>query len=230
MAKPVGIYIQFGCGPGTACPREWINFDVSPTLRLQRLPVVGKFFRRGATIFPEGVCIGDIVKGLPVPSGSARGVYASHVLEHLSLKDFQIALENTFQMLMPGGIFRVVVPDLEGRARKYLEKLSAGDVDANSWFMKSTSLGVEDRKRGIEALARSIFGNTAHLWMWDETSMSAALRKVGFIDVRRCRFNDSRDQTFHLIEDKSRFYAGSVEELAIEAIKPGAGLRDVPTS
>jgi predicted SAM-dependent methyltransferase len=190
--------------------------------------VIGKCFRRGVTIFPEGVHLGDIVKGLPIADGSAQGVYASHVLEHLSLTEFWIALENTFRMLKPGGIFRLVVPDLEIRAREYLEKLDAGDAGANSWFMQAAHLGLEYRKRGLGAMARNIFGNTAHLWMWDERSMTAALVKVGFIGVRRCRFNDSQDAAFRLVEDAGRFYDDSVglEECAMEAIKPGIGLPD----
>src|SRR5437870_5716962 len=85
------------------------------------------------------------------------------------------------QNLGPGGIFRHVVTDLEIRAQKYLEKLKLGDAAANSWFMRESRLGLEHRPRGLEALARSSFGNTAHLWMWDERSMTAALEKAGFI-------------------------------------------------
>ena len=226
LGKPEGVYVQFGCGP-SSCPVRWINFDASPTLRLQQLPVIGKFFRRGAIIFPDQVRFGDIVKGLPIDDGSAQGVYASHVLEHLSLADFWTALDRTFRLLRPGGIFRLVIPDLEIRAQKYLEKLTLGDSAANSWFMRKVHLGLEHRTRGLEALARSIFGNSAHLWMWDERSMTAALEKVGFIGVRRCRFNDSQDEAFRLVEVAGRFYDDStgLEECAIEAIKPEIGSR-----
>jgi predicted SAM-dependent methyltransferase len=168
------------------------------------------------------VRFGDIVKGLPIQEGSAQGVYASHVLEHLSLRDFWVALENTFRMLTPGGIFRLVVPDLEARARKYIEKVNAGDANANSWFMRTASLGAQYRNHDLESLARSIFGNTAHLWMWDEISMRDALERVGFIGVRRCRFHDSQDAAFRVVEDALRFYdeVAGLEECAMEAMKP----------
>jgi SAM-dependent methyltransferase len=187
--------------------------------------VIGKFFRRGAIIFADDVRFGDIVKGLPVTDGSAEGVYASHVLEHLSLADFWAALDNTFRLLKPGGIFRLVIPDLEIRAQKYLEKLNAGDAEANIWFMRTTNLGLEHRKRGVEAWARGVFGNSAHLWMWDERSMTAALEKVGFTGVRRCSFGDSQDEAFRLVEDAGRFFDDNagLEECAMEAIKPEIG-------
>jgi SAM-dependent methyltransferase len=215
----MGIYIQYGCG--LSCPDGWINFDASPTLRLQHLPVLGRFFRRG-TVFPAQARYGDIVKGLPVPDNSADGVYASHVLEHLSLADFWLALSNTFRLLKPGGLFRLVVPDLEARARIYLQKLERGEVEANAWLMRAAALGVEHRDRSLEGIARFLLGNSVHLWMWDEKSMSAALRQVGFVDVRRCEFNDSTDAAFRLVEDAGRFFdeAARVSECAMEARRP----------
>jgi len=48
---------------------------------------------------------------------SCRGVYASHVLEHLALDEFHRAIENTMRILEKGGVFRLVVPDLEWAAR-----------------------------------------------------------------------------------------------------------------
>ena len=220
LHEPRGLYVQYGCG--LSCPPGWVNFDISPTLRLQRLPLIGRLFKRGQLVFPNEVRLGDIVKGLPVADGSADGAYASHVLEHLSFTDFRIALGNTFRILKPGGIFRLVVPDLEGRARKYLEMLQSREPTANSWFMRATYLGVENHARGIRATAQNIFGNSSHLWMWDEGSMTAALQAVGFVDVRRCALGDCRDHAFRVVEDAARFYDDSIgiAECAMEAIKP----------
>jgi len=216
----MGIYVQYGCG--LSCPDGWQNFDASPTLRLQRLPLLGPLFKRG-TVFPDQVRYGDILAGLPVGDGTADGAYASHVLEHLSYEDFWTALRNTFRLLKPGGLFRLVVPDLEGRARVYVDKLGRGEADANSWLMRTSLLGEENRRRGAVALLRSALGHNAHLWMWDEPSLAAALRQTGFTDVRRCRFNDSADGAFRLVEEESRFRdtATGLEECAMEARKPG---------
>ena len=225
MQQASAIYVQYGCGQ--SCPDGWINFDASPTLRLQRLPVIGRLFKRGATVFPDGVRFGDIVQGLPVPDGSVQGIYASHVLEHLSHADFWTALDHTFRLLRPGGIFRLVVPDLRSRAQKYIERLETGQTNANSWFMRSARLGSEGSSRGPVELARSLIGRSAHLWMWDEISLAAALDKTGFVDIRRCRFGDCKDGNFRLVEDAGRFYDANdgVEECGMEAMKP-KGLRE----
>jgi SAM-dependent methyltransferase len=216
----MGIYVQYGCG--TSCPQGWINFDVSPTLRLQRLPLIGSLFRRGPVVFPRGVRYGDIVRGLPIADGSVDAIYASHVLEHLALADVGLALGNTFRMLKPGGIFRLIVPDLEIRARKYLAMTERGEGGANSWLMRASTLGQERRPRGVVGFARALFGHSAHLWMWDEPSLRESLRRAGFTDIRRCKFNDSADAAFRLVEDRARFHDTSidVEECAMEARKP----------
>lgn len=217
----MGVYVQYGCGP--SAPDGWTNFDVSPTLRLQRLPVVGGLFKLGGLpVFSDNVRYGDIVAGLPVDDNSVDGIYASHVLEHLAYDDFWMALRNTYRLLKPGGIFRLVVPDLESRARAYLARLGEGDVAANDWFLQNTYLGKQSRPRGPLEYLRYLFGNTAHLWMWDERSMCGALDKVGFTDIRRAAFNDCVDQQFRRVEAIERFRddAIAVDECAIEARKP----------
>ena len=83
------MYIQYGCG--LSAPENWVNFDSSPTLRLQKIPLIGGIATRKVR-FPDNIKYGDIVKGLPnIPYNSCDGVYCSHVLEHLSLEDMRIA-------------------------------------------------------------------------------------------------------------------------------------------
>ena len=111
-------YVQYGCG--LTAPPSWTNFDASPTLRLQKLPVLGAVLTRGGPRFPKHVLYGDIVRGLPIEPASCVAVYCSHVLEHLPREDLRAAVRNTLGHLRPGGVFRCVVPDLEHMAREYL--------------------------------------------------------------------------------------------------------------
>jgi SAM-dependent methyltransferase len=188
------------------------------------LPVIGPLFKRGPIVFGDGVRYGDIVKGLPLPDNSADAVYASHVLEHLDYHDFWKALENTYRVLKSGGRFRLIVPDLELRAPRYIEALDRGDDEANSEFMRRALLGSERRPRGLNRRLRHAFGNAYHLWMWDEQSMGAALRKTGFVNVRRCSFGDSGDPRFDAVEERGRFFDERCngDECAMEAWKPAS--------
>jgi SAM-dependent methyltransferase len=191
-------YVNIGCG--FRAPKTWRNFDASPTLRFERIPLVGRLYTRNAMRFPLNVEYGDILKGLPVEQ--ARAVFASHILEHLSLDDFRVALGHIHKMLAPGGYFRLVVPDLEALARAYLDSESP---KSSHDFMRGTCLGVESRARGIRGLAVSVFGNSKHLWMWDYKSLREELAAVGFENIRRCQFNDSEEAAFRDVEDEGRF-------------------------
>lgn len=214
MTSDRGLYVQYGCG--LSAPTEWANFDVSPTLRIQKVPIIGALLRsRLNTTFPSNVRYGDIIRGLPVPDNSCRGVYCSHTLEHLSLEDFRKALQNTYRMLSDGGIFRCVLPDLEASARKYLEMLANGEKDASLYFMRSTFLGKEVRFKGMKGIAKFLYGNSNHLWMWDSKSLAEELKKVGFREIRNCAFNDCSDDMFRYVEDIGRFQ----DAVAIECKK-----------
>ena len=66
--KPEPRFVQYGCGINA--PDVWINFDASPTLRLQNIPLVGPLITRGRARFPASVRYGDVVRGLPITTGS----------------------------------------------------------------------------------------------------------------------------------------------------------------
>lgn len=197
-------YVQYGCG--LSAPEQWVNYDASPTLQIQKTPLVGDLLKNQLnTRFPTNVRFGDIIKGLPEEVNSVDGLYSSHTLEHLALNDMRRALANSYALLKKGGIFRCVVPDLEYAAREYLRRLDSGDENASHFFMENTLLGVPHRDRGWKGLASTYFGNAHHLWMWDLKSLSAELRNAGFIDIRACAFNDCEDPMFRHVEDPSRF-------------------------
>lgn len=65
----------------------------------------------------------DIRRPLPFTSGSCEAVYAAHVLEHLRPGEARQLLAEIRRLLRPGGVVRIVVPDLEGIARAYLASL-----------------------------------------------------------------------------------------------------------
>ena len=183
-------------------------------------------------LFPElgesaGFPMPDIVADLNIDKLSMLAdesedfVIASHVLEHLSYSDFQSAIQNTRRMLRKGGVFRLIVPDLEERARKYLQKIDSGDDAASIWFMRATLLGLEKRPRGITGFARRVIGNSAHLWMWDRHSIAESLARAGFVGIRQCQTGDSQIAAFTAVEEEDRFYDRQLDlhECAFEAHK-----------
>jgi predicted SAM-dependent methyltransferase len=205
-------YVQYGCGLSVA--KGWRNFDGSPRLRIERTPVVGRVLTRNKFLFPKEAEYGDIVQGLPVAPNGCKGVYCSHVLEHLCLADCQRALLNTKEILEPGGIFRMVIPDLEASIQRYLHTESA---QAASNFMRETCLGHETRERGVMGMLSAWLGNSPHLWMWDFKAMNEALHEAGFVDIRRAEFGDSSDPMFTNVEQRVRWKGC----LGFDCRKPG---------
>lgn len=171
-------------------------------LIFERLPIVGRLYTRNASRFPGNVRYGDIVKGLPIPPESCKGIYCSHVLEHLSFQEFDEALENTYACLQRGGTFRLVVPDLEHLARMYL---SSTDPMASARFIDDSGLGKRMRPRSLTEFLMEWLGGSRHLWMWDERSIAQKLGDQGFRSIRRASFGDAEDKRFCEVEVKERF-------------------------
>lgn len=196
-------YIQFGCG--LCAPPGWINFDGSPTLWLQKyVPFAAPLLvRMGYPMWPiRNIRYGNIVKGLPVAAQSAKAVYCSHILEHLSLQEFRISIRNVHDYLQPGGRFRMVLPDLEYLAREYL---GDGSSQAASKFMEAACLGHHGVTSPVRYLMETLFSRNKHLWMWDEKGLGKELADAGFVDICRAYFRDSQDPRFREVEDLERW-------------------------
>lgn len=208
-------YVQFGSG--NIYVKGWRNYDASPTLLIQQIPIFGKIVKSKLNvIFEEGILYGDVVRGLPEKSNSLDGIFSSHTLEHLALNDFNKALLNCYDYLKPGGIMRAVMPNLQHYVNLYIQESEIGD-DAAINFIKRSYLGRENsrisyRNRMLEAL-----GNSRHQWLWDYKSFKKELDKVGFIDIEEFKFGESDDKYFLIVERPYQFESGAI---AIQCIKP----------
>jgi hypothetical protein len=104
-ARPVNL----GCG-GRFRP-GWLNLDLGPS--------------------SSEVVKWDLRRGLPVEPGTTPFVYSSHMLEHVTPSDAESILRDVFGVLRPGGIVRIVVPDLASLARLYLEAFEKSPQHGN---------------------------------------------------------------------------------------------------
>lgn len=105
------MYLNVGCGEHFR--PDWTNVDFRS--------------RHGA------VRAYDITRGLRFDDGIFDVVYHSHLLEHLRREDVPPFLLECRRVMRPGGVIRVVVPDLEQIARAYLAALDAGDEANHEW-------------------------------------------------------------------------------------------------
>ena len=212
MIKNNDILVHFGGSYSGPAPKEFQNYDSSPTLRFEKIPFIGKLYKKNSTFFPSNVMYGDVVKGLPLKKNSVKIIYCSHVLEHLALNEFRKSLKNVYQILKKEGIFRAVLPDMKIHSIKY----SNGEISSID-FLKATGLGTLNRSKSFNEMIVNHFGGSKHLWMWDFESIKKELLDCGFREVREASFNDSPYKEFKLVETESRWINEPV--IGFEALK-----------
>ncbi|MDB6053064.1 MAG: glycosyl transferase group 1 [Verrucomicrobiales bacterium] len=103
--------VNLGCG--NRFHPDWLNIDFN-----SQTPEVRKH---------------DLMTALPLKDGSCSVIYSSHLIEHFPKSFTPLFLAECFRVLVPQGIIRLVVPDLEMIARLYLENLqkaATGDSDS----------------------------------------------------------------------------------------------------
>jgi len=214
--KKEEILLHIGCG--LEFVEGWENIDASPSLKISKIPLIGRplvSMMGGANWSKKA---GDLLKGLSIAPGSCTLMYASHVFEHLSIADFYVALEKVYLYLKPGGILRIIVPDLEKYIEAYIKNRSDKELatKAATDFMHHSWIGHQGSRRSFDRRLRDAFSNHRHQWMWDEPSLKNALAKQGFINIRRCNYREWSDPRFAAVEKEIR-HADSV---CIEGIKP----------
>ena len=202
--------VQFGCGLSN--PAGWMNYDSTPSLFVRKLPFSVKIAKVASKIIGENspalaknlnnvinnnAIYGDIVKGLPCEDDSVNLLYASHVLEHLPLKQFRTALAECRRILKDGGVYRLVVPNLKYYIDQYLASTSSTkSID----FCLATGMGTES----FANLLNRARGDSHHI-MYDLETMMNELQTSGFASVRQAFYGDSAFADFLEVEDKSRW-------------------------
>ena len=187
-AIPTGPWLNIGSGPSN--PHAWINFDGSWQARLAGYPWLAHIGRRvlGVEIghWPTGVLHRDIRRGLPYAHDSVAVVYASHVLEHLHRGDTVRFLTHVRQLLKPGGVCRVVVPDVRAIVTWYLanrdEPAAQKTRSSSDLLMGMLMLRAPDAHAGnpVLGLVRRAADLHEHKWMYDQEGLQAVFEEAGF--------------------------------------------------
>lgn len=161
----------------------WINLDLFSSVR--------------ADIYAD-------MTALPFDKESFNLVYASHVLEHTHRHTVLATLAHWRDMLIPGGILRLAVPDFGAVVKYYNET------------------------RDLDSLIGLLYGGQTHpknnhFITFDAGTLTRDLMKVGFKEVRRWDWRKTDHADF---DDYSQAYlpafkkhSGLLVSLNLEAIK-----------
>lgn len=224
--------LHLGCGLIT--PDGWINMDGSWNARLAKHPFWRKVLAATSIISKDQSSIAwnpkiisrDVRKPLPFPVDTLDAIYASHLLEHLYLNEARQLLQECFRTLRPGGVLRMVVPDLRAAAIAYLKFADSYDFRNSKNATPADWLNSKLLLREPSAAQGNVFSKVytnlkdfhSHKWMYDAPSLCSEFSKVGFVDVGEMQLHRSRIVGIEDVEDHSRVLNG--EGICVEGVKP----------
>jgi SAM-dependent methyltransferase len=211
VREACAVRLNLGCGPHA--PAGWLNVDCFVAAKLARVPVLGPLVRASGLFgqrWPDGVFVHDLRRPFPWREGSAQVIYSSHFLEHLSKQDGARFLRECHRVLAPGGILRIVVPDLRAVVDAYREgRIAALD------FLERLSVGFEAPGDGWLKRRLAPWFRFPHRCMYDRESLLACFAEVGFEPALRAPF-DSLIEDVASVETDARTQGA----LIVEGVKP----------
>jgi SAM-dependent methyltransferase len=225
--------VNLGCGPDA--PANWINVDGSWNAWFTHHPGLRKFFET-IGLFRKGSgqqwrvrpLVHDITKPLPFPTNSIAAIYGSHVLEHLYRSDAIQLLAESKRVLEPGGVLRLVVPDVQTMARNYLASKDAQRIDGYHESNESAADLLNDQlgfRSPAPPSGTFVFKFYAiwkdfhhHKWMYDSHSLAKLMTDAGFSSVAEKSFRQSEIPGIEDVEVEARVLNGA--GVCVEGKKP----------
>lgn len=187
------------------CPQPgWLNTDVTPHLRIARVPglawglyLAGKMTAERYQEHRNGIFrqVKHLNVGKPWPYATRQfeAIFSSHMLEHLTLRAARNCLAESHRCLQEGGIMRIAVPDLD----KLVSAFAPGhSFDWASQFFE----------------ANEVSEKNMHHFMYNFDSLSALLKSAGFAKVHRREYRQGLCPDIDTLDNRP-------ESLFVEAIR-----------
>jgi SAM-dependent methyltransferase len=217
--------LNVGCGTKTSDDPSVINLDWSMYLVIKSNPVLARLSRlflsdgrlKRLNSLPDSIVVHDLRKGIPYAADSVDAVYHSHFLEHLDPPHARSFLQEVWRVLKPGGIQRIVVPDMERLCTDYLTHLKLCLADSQrapehdryvggiiEQAVRREAAGASQQRPVWRTIDRLILGDArkrgeTHQWMYDRVNLPSLLRSLGYKCVKVERYDTSS------ISDWNRF-------------------------
>ena len=156
--------LKINLGSGHWKLEGWVNVDIDPD--------------------SEPDVLADLSGPLPFEDGVAGFMHTEDFIDQLDLPGARRFLQECHRILAPGGVIRILTPDVEQLTRMYLE--SPGELLA--LWRENVPVPLElETAAEILNLGMRFAG---HTFLYDETTLSRLLQECGF-EPRRCTFNSS---------------------------------------
>ena len=140
----------------------------------------------------------DLRYPLPYNNESFLGIFSEHTLEHLHPFEAIRLLKEIQRVLLPGGVLRLTVPDLD----KYIDACNNKKSDFFLRFSNNCEM------------IWSLTQNYEHLSVWNYEMLKLQLENCGFSKITKTELNKGINSKL-LLDKKGR----NPETLYVEAIK-----------
>jgi len=129
-----------------------------------------------------------------IDSNSIEKIFFSHALEHLLPDKARQLLIETYRILKPGGIIRIVVPDCEKFIKAYLNKEESfykDNIHLSKHFnsLKDTIIEMGGNKNDFNAESQ-----IGHYFFWDQYSLTWLLLCANYENIVIQNFGKSLDK------------------------------------
>jgi predicted SAM-dependent methyltransferase len=160
-------YLNLGCG--ITFDERWTNIDFGST---------------GPAVMAH-----NLLEGIPCADSSFEVVYHSHMLEHFPKDKAPELLHECYRVLKPGGIIRVVIPDLEQAALNYIQ------------YMRDAIDGKPHAKEKYEWAVIELFDQMVRNSSGGEMLRFIADRSKGIDDHLLARHGNEMERLFEAIRE-----------------------------
>lgn len=198
LAETAEPKLHIGCGANHL--EGWLNTELCP---------------HGREIFL------DATEAFPLPSNTFAFVYSEHMIEHIPYRQARAMVKECFRILRPGGVIRVVTPDLV-----FLKSLLNSDLTPfqNAYIDYSVQqYAIEDGAGSGVHVFNHFMRAWGHQFIYDQPSLNRLVAEAGFVDLTPSGLCASRHARLQEIAKVDRMPEGflAAESIVVEARKPG---------
>ena len=164
----------------------------------------------------------DVTKRFPFSNTDEFDyVFSEHLIEHIPLSGGLAMLGECYRILKLGGKIRITTPDLAFLINICREDKSAIENEYIAWAVERLPPLPLSASFPESLIVNDFMRNWGHRFIYDERTLSLALRSAGFSDITRCELNASDHDPLRGIENESRLPQGylALESMTLEATK-----------
>ena len=185
--------IQVGCSINVL--KNWFNVDIIP--------------------FYEGSFFMDATQQFPIPDNTFDYIFSEHMIEHIDYVQGWHMLKECYRILKPNGKIRIATPDLKKLVDLFNQNKSDQQKEYINSVMKTWRSEVDTNAEGY--VVNLVFGFD-HKFIYDQSTLTFALQKAGFTDVKLMNPRESQFDEFLGVDVHVGDYI-EFETLVMEAVK-----------